>query len=180
MSDRIESLPYGHARTRRRLADFVALTKPRLVMLVLTTTLVGFILGSPERVDLGLLVLTILGTALAAAGSLALNQYLERDLDAKMARTRTRPLPDGRLQPIEALAFGVVLASAGLVALALFAGPLAAVVTAVTVAWYLFFYTPLKTRTSLATVVGAVPGALPPITGWVAARGALSHPRLQA
>lgn len=156
----------------RRAADFLALTKPRLVSLVLVTTFVGFVLGSPERLDGALLLCTIVGTALAAAGSLALNQYLEREVDAKMARTRLRPLPDGRLQPVEALAFGVLAASAGLLTLALFAGPLAALVTAVTVGTYLFVYTPLKRRTSLATIAGAIPGALPPVAGWVAARGA--------
>src|SRR6059036_676242 len=103
MTMRAASIAISDAPARRRAADFLALTKPRLVTLVLATTLVGFVLGSPERVDVLLLACTILGTALAASGSLALNQYLERDVDAKMDRTRTRPLPDGRLQPVEAL-----------------------------------------------------------------------------
>jgi hypothetical protein len=101
----------------RRAADFLALTKPRLVTLVLVTTLVGFVLGSSERLDGALLLVTLAGTALAGAGAMALNQYLERDVDAKMERTRTRPLPDGRLQPFDALAFVVAAASVGIVAL---------------------------------------------------------------
>ena len=147
------------------------LTKPRLVTLVLITTLVGFYLGSSSRVDLPLLGLTILGTALSAAGALALNQYLERDLDARMERTRMRPLPDHRLAPVDALVFGAVCAVSGLVVLTVLASPLAGAVTAATLAIYLFAYTPLKQKTSLATMVGAVPGALPPVTGWVAAHG---------
>lgn len=173
MTVRIGSMASSQPLARRRAADFLMLTKPRLVSLVLVTTIVGFVVGSPGSVDGLLLLNTIIGTALAAAGSLALNQYLERDVDGRMARTRMRPLPDGRLQPIEALAFGVVTSSAGLVFLTLVVNPLAGAVTAVTVGTYLFVYTPLKTRTSFATIAGAIPGALPPVTGWVAARGAL-------
>ena len=156
---------------RHRLADFVMLTKPRLVSLVLVTTLVGFFLGSRGKVDLLLGAVTLLGTGLAAAGAMALNQYLERDLDARMDRTRVRPLPDGRLAPTEALAFGVLATASGLSVLALLSGPMAAAVTSLTVGVYLFVYTPLKRRTSLATIAGAIPGALPPVTGWVAASG---------
>jgi protoheme IX farnesyltransferase len=159
--------------SRRRAADFLMLTKPRLVSLVLVTTVVGFYLGSAggDRMDLILLLTTIVGTALAAAGAQALNQYIERDLDARMARTRLRPLPDGRLQPVEALAFGVLAAGSGPILLTFLVNPLAGAVTAATVGVYLFVYTPLKRRTSLATIAGAVPGALPPVVGWVAARG---------
>ena len=173
MSVRVGSIASAEPLVRRRAADFLMLTKPRLVTLVLVTTLVGFVVGSPGRVDGLLLLHTIVGTALAAAGALALNQYLERDLDGRMARTRMRPLPDGRMQSIEALAFGVLTSSAGLVYLTLVVSPLTAAVTAVTVGTYLFVYTPLKTRTSFATIAGAIPGALPPVAGWVAARGAL-------
>jgi len=169
----VEGALLTQAPAKRRAVDFLALTKPRLVSLVLVTTAVGFVLGSPARVDGRLLALTILGTALAAAGALALNQYLERELDARMARTRGRPLPGGRLLPVEALAFGVLAASTGLLVLTILVGPLAGLVTAATVALYLFVYTPLKTRTSFATIAGAIPGALPPVTGWVAARGEL-------
>jgi len=133
------------------------LTKPRLVSLVLVTTLVGFYLGSGVKVDLVLGIITIAGTALAAAGAMALNQYLERDLDARMARTRVRPLPDGRLGPGEALLFGVLCVTSGLLMLALLVNPLAAAVTSATVGIYLFLYTPLKRVTSLSTIAGAIP-----------------------
>src|SRR5262245_612284 len=119
MTSRSESIPLPAAPARRRAADFVMLTKPRLVSLVLVTTTVGFWVGAREGVDPFLLLYTILGTALAGAGAMALNQYLERDIDARMERTRLRPLPDGRLAPTEALAFGVLTASTGLVLLSL-------------------------------------------------------------
>jgi heme o synthase len=169
---RTQTLSIGQVAATRRAADFLALTKPRLVTLVLVTTLVGFYAGSVGRVDVPLLGVTILGTALAAAGALALNQYLEREIDRRMARTRLRPLPDGRLGAFEALVFGVATTAAGLVILTFLVNPLVGAVEALTVASYLFVYTPLKTRTSLATIAGAFPGALPPVAGWVAARGA--------
>jgi protoheme IX farnesyltransferase len=157
----------------RRLADYVALTKPRVVMMVLVTTLVGFYLGSAGTLDVATLMHALAGTALAAAGTLTLNQYLERDLDARMERTRHRPLPDGRLTPAEVLVFGWLLLVGGLAWLALGAGPLAALVTAGIAVTYLLVYTPLKPVTSLCSIVGAVPGALPPVAGWAAARGTL-------
>jgi len=156
---------------RRRLTDFLELTKPRVVALVLVTTLVGFYLGSPGAPLLGPLVHTLVGTAIAAAGTLALNQYLERDLDARMERTRRRPLPDGRLPAHEALGFGSVLLVVGLSWLALAVGPLPALLTAGIAVTYLLVYTPLKPVTSLCSIVGAVPGALPPVVGWAAASG---------
>jgi protoheme IX farnesyltransferase len=156
----------------RRLMAFAELGKPRVVVMVLLTTFVGFYLGSRGLPDYLRLLPTLIGTALAAAGTLALNQYIERDVDAKMHRTRQRPLPDGRLQPTEALAFGVTMALAGLVYLALAVNALSAGVTAAITLSYLFFYTPLKRRTPLCSIVGAIPGALPPLTGWTAARGA--------
>jgi len=158
-------------RVRRMLA-FAELGKPRVVVMVLLTTFVGFYLGSQGLTDYLRLLPTLIGTALAAAGTLALNQYIERDVDAKMHRTRQRPLPDGRLQPYDALAFGVVTTLVGLVYLALAVNTLSAAVTAFTTISYLLFYTPLKRRTPLCSIVGAVPGALPPLTGWTAARGA--------
>ena len=158
-------------RERRRAMDFVVLTKPRVLVMILTTTFIGFYLGSPEMPDYLRLFSTLVGTGLAAAGTLALNQFLERDIDALMDRTRSRPLPGGRLAPAEALLFGTIITLLGLGTLLLAVGPLPALVTAVTVALYLFAYTPLKLRTSLCMVVGAIPGALPPVTGWVAARG---------
>jgi protoheme IX farnesyltransferase len=155
----------------RRVADFLALTKPRVVLMVLVTTAVGFYLGSPAAMALVRLLHTLLGTALAAAGTIALNQYLEREGDALMERTRRRPLPAGRLDPLEALAFGVLITAGGLAYMALAVDPLGAMVNAVVAASYLFVYTPLKRRTTLCTLAGAVSGALPPVTGWVAARG---------
>jgi heme o synthase len=155
----------------RRAADFFALTKPRMVLMILVTTCVGFYLGSSGAMDALGLLHTLLGTALAAGGTLALNQFLEREVDATMERTRRRPLPAGRIQPAEALAFGTMMTVAGLLYLACGVGELSALVTAITVVSYLFVYTPLKRRTSLCSVLGAIPGALPPVTGWVAARG---------
>ncbi len=160
-------------RVQRHPADFLALTRPRVVVMVLVTTLVGFYLASVGTPDYVRLVHTLIGIALAAGGTLALNQYLERDVDARMKRTRLRPLPDGRLQPIEALGFGVAITGVGLLYLALSVNVLSAFVTAFSVGSYLFLYTPLKRKTSLCSVVGAVPGALPPVIGWGAARGEL-------
>jgi len=157
----------------RRIGDYLALAKPRVVLMVLVTTLVGYYLGSAGTPRLGPLLQTLVGTALAAAGTLALNQLVERDVDARMARTRHRPLPDGRLQPGEALVFGAALLAAGLTHLALLVGPLPATVTAAIAVVYLLLYTPLKRVTPLCSLVGAVPGALPPVAGWAAARGAL-------
>jgi protoheme IX farnesyltransferase len=156
-----------------RLTDFLELAKLRVVSMVLLTTCVGFYVGSPSDVDLLRLCHALVGTALAAAGALALNQYLERDVDARMERTRRRPLPDGRLEPIEALAFGTLTAAAGLIYLTLWVNPLAALVAAAVVICYLFLYTPLKRRTSLCSIVGAFPGALPPVIGVAAATGGL-------
>ncbi len=162
------------ARDRRRIAaDLCALTKPRVVVMVLVTTLVGYYVGLASAPDYVRMIHLLVGTMLAAGGTLGLNQYLERDIDALMARTRTRPLPDGRLLPIEGLAFTTAITITGLVYLAGLVNLRAAIVTAATTALYLFAYTPLKRRTPLCTIVGAVPGALPPVTGWVAAREGL-------
>jgi protoheme IX farnesyltransferase len=158
---------------RRRLADFVALGKPRVVVMVVLTTLVGYYLGAGFELDWLQAVHLLVGTALAAAGTLALNQFLERDLDARMHRTRERPLPGGRLQPGEAAVFGGLLTAGGIVYLALSVGPGAAGVVGVIAVLYLGLYTPLKRVSPLATVLGAIPGALPPVAGWVAARGEL-------
>ena len=158
-------------RDRRRvLGDLVTLTKPRVVLMILVTTLVGYYVGLTGAPDWARLLHLAIGTVLAAGGTLALNQYWERDVDARMERTRTRPLPDGRLMPLEALAFGGAITALGIMYLAAFAGMAAAAVTLATFALYLFAYTPLKLRTALCTIIGAVPGALPPVTGWVAAR----------
>lgn len=165
--------PGGITTGRRRGGDFLALTKPRVVLMVLVTTSVGFYLGSRAGPDWFRLFHTLLGTALAAGGTIALNQYLERDLDARMERTRLRPLPSGRLRPAEGLAFGMIITAAGVLHLTLAIHSLAALLASITVGSYLFAYTPLKRRSPLSTEVGAIPGGLPPMIGWVAARGTL-------
>ncbi len=157
----------------RRWADYLSLTKPRVVLMVLVTTAVGFHLGTLGAPDPWRFLHTLLATALSAGGVLALNQLVERRTDALMARTRRRPLPDGRIQPMEALLFGTLLTLSGLVYFAIVVNWWAVLVTAATVASYLFAYTPLKRYSSLSTLVGAIPGALPPVAGWVAARGEL-------
>jgi protoheme IX farnesyltransferase len=159
--------------SRQRLGDYLALTKPRVVLMVLITTFVGYYLGERAGVDGWRLARTLAGTALAAAGTLTLNQFMERRRDAHMLRTRHRPLPDGRLAPAEALVFGLVLAGLGLWYLASRVGAAPAALTAVIGVTYLLVYTPLKPLTSLCSLVGAVPGALPPVVGWAAARGTM-------
>src|SRR5207253_3809914 len=137
------------ARDHRQVAsDLVALTKPRVVVMVLATTLVGYDVGLTGSADYVRMIHLLIGTLLAAGGTLALNQYWERDIDARMNRTRARPLPAGRLQPLEALLFGVALTLLGTAYLAL-VGALVALVTAATAILYLFAYTPLKQRTAL-------------------------------
>jgi protoheme IX farnesyltransferase len=156
---------------RQRLTDYLALTKPRVVLMVLITTFVGYYLGSTAGLDLLPLFHALAGTALAAGGTMALNQLMERQRDSQMLRTRHRPLPEGRLAPGEALVFGLGLTIAGLAYLQWTVGPLPSGLTAAIAATYLLVYTPLKPVTSLCSLVGAVPGALPPVVGWAAARG---------
>lgn len=158
------------------LSDYISLTKPRVVLLILVTALAGFLMawrGPLGAAGLMQLARMLLGTGLVAGGTLALNQYLERGIDRRMKRTARRPLPDGRMQPLEALAFGGALTCGGLIYTSLAVGPVGGMCTALTVISYLFLYTPLKTRSALCTVVGAFPGALPPLIGWVAAGGEL-------
>jgi protoheme IX farnesyltransferase len=159
------------AGTAHRFGDFVALTKPRLNLLVLLTTLAGLYLASPAGIEIGLLVHTLVGTALVAGGAAALNQVWERRTDALMRRTSTRPLPGGRLGTVEGTWFGVLLSAIGLAQLAVAVNGTAAAVAASTLISYVLVYTPLKLHTSLATLVGAIPGALPPVIGWSAATG---------
>ena len=153
------------------MAVFADLVKARLTTLVLLTTLVGFYLGWRGAMNFALMFHALAGTALVAAGASALNQLLEREYDAKMRRTQNRPLPSGRLQPTTVMIFGGVCSVAGLVYLALAVNLLTSVLGAVTLVSYLFIYTPLKRVTWLNTAIGAVPGALPPLMGWTAARG---------
>jgi protoheme IX farnesyltransferase len=158
-----------------RWADYYELTKPRMNALVVVTTVVGYAMATRGGwSEWALLLHTIVGTALTAAGASVLNQYVERDLDAKMPRTANRPLPAGRVSPVEALGFGVILSSAGVLYLATLVNPLASALAALTLVTYVFAYTPLKTRTSLCTVVGAVPGAIPPMIGFAAVDGAVT------
>jgi len=161
-----------------RAPDFLALTKPRLNLLVLVTTLAGLYLASPAGVAIGLAAHTLIGTALVAGGAAALNQVWERETDRRMRRTSGRPLPRGRLGVAEGTWFGILLSLAGLAELVLWTTPAAAMVAAGTLISYVLVYTPLKTRTSLATLVGAVPGALPPVIGWAAATGDITLPAI--
>lgn len=157
----------------RRALAFFELTKPRVVLMVVATTVVGFYMGLAGSFDFARLLHTLASTALAAAGTLALNEYLERDLDQVMLRTRMRPIPSGRVQPFEALVFGAAVAVVGIVYQTLAVDAPTALVTGATTVSYLFVYTPMKRVSSFCSLVGAVPGALPPVTGWVAARGTL-------
>ncbi|HTL47630.1 MAG TPA: heme o synthase [Verrucomicrobiae bacterium] len=156
-----------------RFADFFELTKPRLVALVLLSTAVGFFLASSGPFPVLPFFHLIAGTGFVAAGSLALNQWMERDYDAIMARTAGRPIPSRRVKPLHALVTGSLLAATGLIYLALTSHPLSVFLAAVTLFSYLFFYTPLKRVTSLNTVAGAFPGAVPPLIGWAGASGEL-------
>jgi protoheme IX farnesyltransferase len=158
--------------TSRRWGDYLALTKPRVAVLVLFTVAAGVLLASAPTVPLSVLFHAVLGTALVAAGASALNQLLERHRDARMQRTQDRPLPAGRLQPLEVLVFGALLGVGGTVYLLLaLPSACAALAAAFTFVCYVGIYTPLKSRTTLNTLIGAVPGAMPPVIGWCAVAG---------
>ena len=158
---------------RERVAAYLELTKPRITFLIVLTAAAGFGLASP-RVDYLAMLSALFGIAVLSSGIATLNQYAERDIDGLMRRTASRPLPSGKLLPWEALAFGVSLTVLAEVYLLIFVNPLSALLGLTVIAGYVFAYTPLKTRTSLSTVVGAFPGAVPPLIGWAAARGTLS------
>lgn len=163
----------AEAARPNRAALWLALAKPRLNALAVATVGIGYYLGA-DVLDLGVLVSVLIGSGLVAAGGAAFNQVAERDLDALMVRTRSRPLPLGDISPAAGQLFATVMSIAGLTVLALGANPLSAVVALATLVSYAWIYTPLKRRTSLAVLVGAVPGALPPVIGWTAATGALT------
>jgi len=163
------------AATHTRTSDFVALAKPRLNMLVVVSAVAGYVMASGDTGDVLRLLCMTIGTGLVAGGASGFNQILEREPDGLMQRTRLRPMPDGRLSVRDAILFAVVLTAAGLIILAVGANLLSAIVAFATLASYAVVYTPLKKRTSFATVVGAVPGALPPVIGWAAAAGTLSR-----
>jgi protoheme IX farnesyltransferase len=167
--------PEPVALPRSRVADYLDLTKPRIAVLVLFTVAAGVLLASGGTVPVAVLVHTLFGTALVAAGASTLNQWLERDSDARMHRTENRPLPSGRLQPLEVFVFGTLLGIFGVGYLALTLPHLAAAaVAAVTFICYVAVYTPLKRHTTLNTLIGAVPGALPPVIGWCAVSGSIT------
>jgi heme o synthase len=166
-------IPVAAAPRATGFADYVALTKPRLNFLVVATSAAGYYLGASGSIDLVAMAAAVGGTTLVAAGAAALNQLYERDTDALMRRTRLRPLPAGRITPLDAGVFGVALCGAGLAVLAARANWLAAGLALATVISYLAIYTPMKRRTPLSTVIGAVPGALPAVIGWAASRGSV-------
>lgn len=154
---------------RERALAYLDLTKPRITFLIVLTSAAGFCLGAKGNLDYLRFTHAMLGIALLSSGIATLNQYMERSLDSLMRRTMTRPLPSGKLAPVEALVFGTALTVIAEVYLALLVNPLTALFGLTVVAGYLFMYTPLKTRTTLSTVVGAFPGAMPPLMGWTAA-----------
>jgi protoheme IX farnesyltransferase len=161
-------------RAATAAADLMELVKARLSLLTVATAMAGFALGVKDTWTWLLLASTLAGTALSAAGAAALNQWWERDLDARMKRTQDRPLPARRMAASDALITGAVLSVSGVLILALFANLLAAFLAAATIIFYILIYTPLKRVTELNTIVGAVPGALPPLIGWAAARGSIN------
>lgn len=166
------SMAHAAAVSRARAFDLLALTKPRLSLLVLVSAAVGMLLAPSGPPPAGRAVVALLAIAAVVGGANTLNCYRERDSDARMRRTRGRPLPAGRLEPHTALALGSALSAGGVAALGWIA-PLAGVLAASAVAIYVFLYTPLKRSTPLCTLVGAVPGAIPPMLGWIAASGRL-------
>jgi heme o synthase len=163
------------AATPSRTTDFVALAKPRLNLLVVVSSMAGYAMGGGDTHDVWRMAAVALGTGLVAGGASAFNQVIERESDARMERTRLRPMPDRRVSARDALLFASVLSIAGLGTLAASANALSAMVALLTLASYTVVYTPLKSMSSFATVVGAIPGALPPVIGWAAAQDALSR-----
>jgi heme o synthase len=159
---------------RERVAAYMELTKPRITFLIVLTSAAGFCLAQRGSLNYMALSQAMFGIALLSSGVATLNQYIERDLDSLMRRTADRPLPSGRLLPWEALFLGVSLTALAEAYLAILVNPLTAILGLTVIVGYLFGYTPLKTRTSLSTWVGAFPGAMPPLIGWAAARGELA------
>jgi heme o synthase len=166
------TLPAADGTARRGiLRAYLELTKPGIVRMVLITAAAGFVMASGSLIDIPLLLHTLFGTCLAAAGSLALNQWLERGPDSLMRRTAGRPIPSGQIKPMHALAYALVLSVWGVVHLALFVNILTTLLTLFSLVTYVAVYTPLKRVTWLNTIVGAVPGALPILAGWTGAGG---------
>ena len=163
------------APSTTRASDFVTLAKPRLNFLVVVSALAGYAMAGGDTFDVLRVLYTLIGTGLVAGGASAFNQVIEREADSLMNRTRLRPLPDQRLQSGEALVFAFALSLAGLVMLAVGVNPLSAAVALTTLVTYAVVYTPMKRRSSFSTVVGAIPGALPPVIGWAAAQNSISQ-----
>lgn len=168
-----ELVESGRTGSRSVASAYLELTKPRITFLIVLTAAAGFCLGAKGSIDYLLLTHAMIGIALLSSGIATLNQYMERDLDALMRRTAARPLPTGQLMPAQACAFGFCLTAGAEIYLALLVNPLTALLGLAVIIGYLLLYTPLKTRTTLSTVVGAFPGAMPPLMGWAAARGTL-------
>ena len=172
---RTQMTPRGTlAVERSRAMDYITLTKPELTFLSVLTALAGYYLGAGGELSGFGLMHTLVGTAMVGGGSGALNQYIERGYDARMRRTENRPLPSGRITPVEALLFGLILSCGGLLYLGFCVNPLTASLASATCVTYLFLYTPLKRLTPLSTLIGAIPGALPPVMGWTAATNEIS------
>src|SRR2546423_302637 len=156
---------------RERVSAYIELTKPRITFLIVLTSAAGYFLGARGPIDYLNLLHALAGITLLSSGIATLNQFMERDLDGLMRRTSLRPLPSGRLQPFEALFLGIWLTTIAEAYLAFLVNPITAAFGLSVIVGYLFLYTPLKTRTSLSTAIGAFPGAMPPLMGWTAARG---------
>jgi protoheme IX farnesyltransferase len=172
------ALPYTPSLALTRAGDYLQLARPRLALLVLVTVAAGWLLAAGHHSDCRPLVHALIGTSLLFAGAGGLNQLLERDSDALMARTANRPLPAARLQPLEVLVVGGTLCAAGIAYLLAAGEPLAAGLGVLALVIYVLVYTPLKRRTTLNTLVGAVAGAVPPLIGWATARGRLDNEAL--
>ena len=171
--------PSGRASLLERIADYVALTKPVIVALLLLTTLCGMVLGAAGLPPVQIVVVTLLGGALTAGGAGALNQYIDRSLDRKMVRTRRRPIAEGRIEPKEGLILGLLLSAAGIAMLASRVNALSAFLAALGLFYYVIFYTIyLKPTTPSNIVIGGAAGAIPVLVGWAAATGSLSMPAL--
>jgi heme o synthase len=162
------------ALERSRFMDYWTLTKPELTFLSVVTALTGYYLGAQGALHAPILLHTLLGTALVGGGAGALNQYVERQDDALMKRTENRPVPSGRVHPFEALVFGMLISVLGIAELSLYVNALTGFLASITLVSYLFLYTPLKRITPLSTIVGAFPGAIPPVMGWTAARNEIT------
>ena len=167
--------PFVKSTTPSKLRDFYALTKPEVNLLILMSTSAGYYMGSPGVLRLGRLCITLVGTLLVASGTATLNQLMERRYDAQMRRTANRPLVSGRLSSREAAWFGLVLSAAGALLLAASVNAVSALLATGTLLGYLLVYTPLKRKTPLCTLLGAVPGAMPTLIGWAAASGGIGR-----